>query len=159
MRQMFMIRCSWSVTGYFVSFLVESDIWSCHAWIDCFGRGEDGKYWVDLQTLMSFVARRSVGGCYIGGRLSKFSLLPTCLRNSLTTWWSWGRFVRRIVSFSMEHNPCQRYVCEKSLDCWSDGWSWINWKLLNHHGEAAIDVLCFWLTWFMTRYYRRCKGD
>ncbi len=119
-----MTRCSWSVNGYSVSFLVESDIWNCHAWIDCFGRGADGKYWVDLQILMSFVAWSSVWGCYMGRRPSKFSLLPTCLRNSLTTWWR-GRFVRRIVSFSMEHNPCQRYVCEKSLDCWSDGWSWI----------------------------------
>jgi hypothetical protein len=85
----------------------------------------DGKFWVDLQFLMSFVAWRTVSGCHSGRRLSKFSLLPICLRNSLTTQWSWRRFLCEIILFSMEHNPCQRYVCKKSLHCWSDGWSWI----------------------------------
>jgi hypothetical protein len=120
-----MTRCSYSANGYInlVSSLV-----IIFGSIDCliFCRSTvDGKYWVDQQFLMSFVAWRTVLGCHSGRRLSKFSLLPICLRNSLTTQWSWRRFLRWIIPFSMEHNPCQRYVCEKSLHCWSDGWSWI----------------------------------
>jgi hypothetical protein len=125
-----MTRCSCSANGYIylISSLVIIFGAVMRGSIDClvFCRSTtNGKYWVDLQFLMSFVAWRTISGCHSGRRLSKFSLLPICLRNSLTTQWSWRRFMRGIILFSMEHNPCQRYVCKKNLHCWSDGCSWI----------------------------------
>jgi len=88
-----MTRCSCSANGYIYlvsSLVIIFGAVMCGS-IDCliFCRSTaDGKYWVDLHILMSFVVWRSVGGCYIGRWLSKFSLLPTCLRNSLTTQWN-----------------------------------------------------------------------
>jgi hypothetical protein len=125
-----MTRCSCSANGYIYLVSSLAIIFGAvmRGSIDCliFCRSTvDGKYWVDLQILMSFVAWRCVGCCYIGRRLSRFSLLPICLSNSLTTQCSWRRFLHGITPFSMEHNPCQRYVSKKSFHCWADGWSWI----------------------------------